>query len=218
MARLLGGPVIDLGKAPQASGVTFRSAATLEAASSRYVVVSMHSDGAGDSDHNEYVFFRTGTKGNWQRLPVLAVASTGDDRLYYRLFGDWLVTSASAPLAATVHPQPSVLADVVRVVEQKPLPPTFAVVAHPQAGSSPDVLLARRVTLWNLADGRRVDLAIPEDDSEVLEVFDNRSVLLRIEDKLFLAKIEGSRLAKFRFVAYDAVISDVHWAFYSAAQ
>jgi hypothetical protein len=41
-----------------------------------------------------------------------------------------------------------------------------------ESRTSPDVasLPARRITLWNLADGRRIDLAIPKDDSEVAHV------------------------------------------------
>lgn len=218
VVRLLGGPAIDLGDGPRKPGVEFQSAATLEAANRGYLVVSMQSDTPHDSDRNENVFFRASTTGRWERLPVFPVAPIGNDRMTYRLFGQWLVTSASASLVATQPVQGSIVPEVLTVIAEQKLAPTFAVAVQPGTGSPSTSLPARRITLWNLADGRRIDLAIPENDSEIVAIFDGGSVLLRIKDTLFLADIKGTKLAGYRFVASDSIIPQVHWAFYSAVE
>jgi len=191
---------------------------TLDAANGRFRVIGI--DGDDLVDHNTDVFVQTLANGQWKRLPVLPVRFAGTDptktdRMAYRLFDDWLVTSASAALLAANNITEAVVSDVLTVVETGKQRNDLAVKV--ELRTAPDVakLPARRITLWNLADGRRIDLAIPEGDSEVVHVFDDRQVLLRIHDKLFFAEIQGSKLSDYKLAAFDSAIPQVHWAFYS---
>ena len=192
---------------------------TLEAASNDYLIISI-----GDEkweiektgpDHNKNVFYRTSATGQWKRLAVLPVAPTHHDKMYYRLFGNWLVTSASSALVSALAIRETVVPDILTVVETGKQRNDLKIASEPQATSSIATLPSRRITLWNLADGRRVDVAIPEDDSEVVHIFDDHRVLLRIHDKLFFAEILGSKLNDYKLVAYDSAIPQVHWAFYA---
>lgn len=190
----------------------------LEAASGQYLIVNIK--GNDNVDRNTNVFVQTVQDGRWKRLPVLAVGVLGDrpenmDRMFYRLFDNWLVTSASAALQAANQITESVVPAVLTVVPTGKQWTDWGIKSEPR--SAPDVatLPARRITLWNLADGRRIDLAIPEDDSEVVHIFDNHRVLLRFHDKLFFATIEGAKLTDYKLVAFDSAIPMVHWAWYA---
>jgi len=229
IARFVGGPSIELGNMPQGFGAKTRSGprinpkdcftdfgssvcpdgrgVTLEAASSRYLIGSMSDDKA--QDHNEDVFVRASNDGAWVRLPVPAVAPAANDRLRYRLFDDWLVTSLSASLAASIRNKIDLIAEVLTVSTEG---------TEPALAPGTSTFPSRTLTLYNLADSRRIAIAIPEDDSEIVHVFDGHTVLLRIKDKLFSAEIEGSKLANYKLVAFDSAIPQVHWAFYSNAQ
>jgi len=138
--------------------------------------------------------------------------------MLYRLFDDWLVTSASASLLANLLAKETNVPEALTVVAQGKQRDQFVIHAEPRTAPDVATLPARRITLWNLADGRRIDLAIPEDDSEIVHVFDGHRVLLRIKDSLFFAEIEGSKLVNYRLVAHDSAIPQVHWAFYSTAK
>ena len=63
------------------------------------------------------MFVKTLSDGMWKKLPVLPVAATDQDMMYYRLFDDWLVTSASAALLANTPIQETVVPNVLTVVE-----------------------------------------------------------------------------------------------------
>lgn len=212
----LAGPAVTIGDAPPAyRAIAGIRAAYLEAASERYLVI-----GVMEKDHpavsNKDVFVRTAGDSKWERLPVLPVAQTSHDRLYYRLFDNWLVTSASASLLAANHiAEGNVVPDFLTLVSTGKQWADWGIKA--ESRTTPDVanLPARRITLWNLADGRRVDLAIQEDDSEVVHIFDDHQVLMRFHDKLFFAEIQGTKLTGYRLVAFDSAIPMVHWAWYS---
>lgn len=199
---------------PEYDGPAVRGV-SLEAASDRYFVVGIHDkDGR---DHNTNVFVKTLSDGMWKKLPVLPVAATDQDMMYYRLFDDWLVTSASAALLANTPIQETVVPNVLTVVETGKRRDDLGVAVDPRTAPKVAKLSARRIILWNLADGRRIDLAIPDDDSEIVHVFDGHSVLLRIHDKLFFAEIHGWKLTDYKLAAYDSAIPHVHWAFYSSS-
>jgi hypothetical protein len=235
ITRFVGGPSVDLGAMPLGFRARPRSGprinpkdcftdfgssvcpdgvgVTLEAANKHFLVAGMRN--SMGEDHNADVFAKSIADGRWMRLPVLSVAPTSDDRMYYRLFDDWLVTSASAALLAANNITETVVPEVLTVVETGKQRNDLAVKVESRTATDVATLPARRITLWNLADGRRIDLAIPEDDSEVVHVFDGHQVLLRIHDKLFFAEIQGLKLADYKLVAFDSAILQVHWAFYS---
>ncbi|MGA2652109.1 MAG: hypothetical protein ABSF28_16370 [Terracidiphilus sp.] len=187
---------------------------TLEAANASYLVVSIK-DQAGQ-DRNADVFVRSTSDGKWKRLVVPAVSATETDKLRYRIFGSWLVTSLSALLQATDHITEAIVSEVLTVVDTGKQWADLDIKAEPRTAPDVAALVARRITLWNLADGRRIDLDLPEDDSEILQVFNDRTVLLRIHDKLFSASIQDSELTDYKLVAVDSAIPQIHWAFYSS--
>jgi len=214
----LGGPTITMGAMPVGfDSPSFSSGVLLKAASARYLVVSISNPKTGQNGDTD-VFARTTSDSKWMRLPVLPVAMTANDKMYYRLFDDWLVTSASAALLTANHITESIVPDALTVIPTGKQWADWGIRAEPR--TTPDVisLPARRITLWNLAASRRIDLAIPEDDSEIVHVFDGHSVLVRIKDMLFSAEIQGSKLADYKLVAHDSAIPQVHWAFYSSAK
>jgi hypothetical protein len=217
---LIGRPAITITAMPtDIPPSTTRRGLTLDAANDRFRVVSIH--GNKDLvDHNTDVFVQTVADGRWKRLPALPVRLIGTyptnmDRMEYRLFDNWLVTSASAALLRANDITEVVVPDVLTVVETGKQWDDLGVEVEPRTAPDVATLPARRITLWNLADGRRIDLAIPQNDSEVVHVFDGHQVLLRIHDKLFFAEIQGSKLADYKLTAFDSAIPQVHWAFYS---
>ena len=214
---ILGGATIPLGAMPPPFDSSSESRGVmLEAASRSYLIIGI-SDMDRPFNRNAHVFVRSSATGKWRQLPVLAVAPSEKDSMYYRLFGDWLVTSASAKLLANSQVNDTADPDVLTVVETGKLRTDLGIEATPRTASGAAALPSRRITLWNLADNRRIDLALPEDDSEIVHVFDNHQVLLRIHDKLFFAEIEGSRLTGYKLAAFDSAIPMVHWAWYANA-
>jgi|HubBroStandDraft_1064217.scaffolds.fasta_scaffold28383_2 hypothetical protein len=211
----LGGPEIPIASLPsELKSLERTRRVSLDAASEGHLVVGI--DGKDLIDRNTDVFVQTIKNGRWARLPVLPVAPTKQDKMRYHLFDDWLVTSASAALLAASQITETVIPDVFTVVSTGKQWNDWGIAVEPRTAPDVATLPARRITLWNLADGRRIDLALPEDDSEVVHVFDNRQVLLRIHDKLFFAEIQDSKLTAFTLAAFDSAIPNVHWAFYSA--
>ncbi len=217
---LIGTPAIAITSMPTDIPLsTTRRGLTLDAANDRFRVVSIH--GNKDLvDRNTDVFAQSVADRQWKRLPVLPVRFIGTyptnmDRMTYRLFDDWLVTSASAALLKANKITETIVPDVLTVVETGKQRNDLAVEVEPRTAPDLATLPVRRITLWNLADGRRIDLAIPEGDSEIVHIFDGRQVLLRIHDKLFFAEIQGSKLAGYKLAAFDSAIPEVHWAFYS---
>lgn len=220
----LGGQPFPLGNMPAGfDAPSDNRGIMLTGENSRYMVISIL-DAQDSQNRNANVFVKTLSDGKWKRLPVPPVPPLAQDnvplelrdKMYYRLFDDWLVTSASASLLDALPGKETVVPEVLNVVSNGKQWADWGIGA--ESSTSPDLatLPARRITLWNLADGRRIDLAIPEDDSEVVHVFDNNTVLLRIHDKLFFAEIEGEKLADFKLVAFDSAIPRIHWAFYSS--
>lgn len=209
-----GGPTIEITDAPTTvPNPSGTRSVDLEAASEKFLVVSVAREYG--LDRNTDVFVQTRSKNAWKRLPVPPIRTTGSDQMFYRLFDDWLVTSASAALLKANDVAGTVVPNVLTVVETGKQRNDLGIEVEPR--TAPDVakLPARRITLWNLADGRRIDLAVPEDDSEVVHIFDDHQVLLRIHDKLFFAEIQGSKLADYKLVVFDSAVPQVHWAFYS---
>jgi hypothetical protein len=188
----------------------------LEGENSRYMVMSIL-DAQDSQDRNANVFVKTLSDGKWKRLPVLPVLPMAQDNtpLEQRLFDDCLVTSASAALLETSQITETIVRDVLTVVPTGKQGADWGISSEPRTASDVASLPARRITLWNLADGRRIDLAMPEDDSEIIHVFDGHTVLLRVHDKLLFAEIEGSKLTGYKLAAFDSAIPQVHWAFYS---
>jgi hypothetical protein len=205
-------PITDL--PPKFRALSGIRGVDLKAASDRYLVVSL--DSVDGIDRNSDVYAQSFRGGAWQRLNVPAVIPTNNDSLRYSLFGDWLITSLSASLASTITDREKVISDMLTIKRGTlgtALPQIEVQQISPRDLSS---LPARILNLYNLADARRIALTIPEDDSEIIQIFGGNTVLLRIKDKLFFADVQGSRLGGYRLVAENSAISQIHWAFYGS--
>jgi hypothetical protein len=74
----------------------------------------------------------------------------------------------------------------------------------------------RPMTLYNLADSRRITVVEPEADAEILQIDRNKDVLVRIANKLYDVGIEGKQLGNRCVLAEDSALRSVHWAFFSS--
>ena len=77
------------------------------------------------------------------------------------------------------------------------------------AASMPGVLV-----LYNLADGRKIRIITGQEDSEILDVSGD-TVLYRVNDAIYTARILGNRLNQPTLLCKDDDVPEVHWAFWS---
>jgi hypothetical protein len=68
--------------------------------------------------------------------------------------------------------------------------------------------------LQNLADGRKIRIETDQEDSEILWAADN-SVLYRVNDGIYQAKIVGDKLRDATLIVKDEDVPEVHWVFWS---
>lgn len=70
------------------------------------------------------------------------------------------------------------------------------------------------LVLQNLADGRKIRVETGQEDSEILWV-DDDSVLYRVNDAIYQAKIVGDKLQGATLIVKDEDVPEVHWVFWS---
>ena len=70
------------------------------------------------------------------------------------------------------------------------------------------------LVLQNLADGRKIQIETGQEDSEILWV-DDDSVLYRVNDAIYQAKIVGDKLQGAALIVKDEDVPEVHWVFWS---
>lgn len=70
------------------------------------------------------------------------------------------------------------------------------------------------LVVQNLADGRKVRIQTDQEDSEILWV-GNDSVLYRVNDVIYQAKIAGDKAQDTTVIVKDENVPEIHWAFWS---
>ncbi len=70
------------------------------------------------------------------------------------------------------------------------------------------------LVLQDLADGRKIRIETGQEDSEILRV-EGDTVLYRINDTIYQAKIVGDQLKDATVVVKDEDVPEIHWAFWS---
>jgi len=139
---------------------------------------------------------------SWQTIQIEGNSS----RL--RLFDPWLTA-----IVGTSNPdhKPSPGRDNERAQETDRLPNVRDEYSR-FAGKwiwSPGVLV-----LQNLADGRKIRIETGQEDSEVLSV-KGETLLYRINDTIYLARIVGDQLKDATVLAKDEDVPEIHWVLWS---
>ncbi|MGH9775894.1 MAG: hypothetical protein ACRD50_13205 [Candidatus Acidiferrales bacterium] len=67
--------------------------------------------------------------------------------------------------------------------------------------------------LQNLADGRKIRIETGQEDSEILLV-EGETVLYRVNDTIYQAKIAGEKLQDSAVVVKDEDVPEIHWVFW----
>lgn len=127
-----------------------------------------------------------------------------------RLFGKWL---AEIVENASRNHGPNPGRENERTWDEKTdrLPPVQRLYEQfgRQEYSRPGILV-----LQNLASSRKIRIATGQEDSEILWV-DDDSVLYRLNDAIYEAKIVGDKLQNATLIVKDEGVPEVHWVFWS---
>jgi hypothetical protein len=142
------------------------------------------------------------TQKRWKKIVIEGTSS----RL--RLFGSWLAT-----IVGTENPdhKPSPGRENERASSANGLPSVreqYATFAGYESWL-PGILV-----LQNLADDRKIRIETGQEDSEILLV-EADTVLYRINDTIYQAKIAGEELKESVVVVKDEDVPEIHWAFWS---
>jgi hypothetical protein len=127
-----------------------------------------------------------------------------------RLFGPWLTTIVGN---WSEHQGPNPGRDNERSEADKTerLPPVQSLyrsfVGH-------NISLPGILVLQNLADGRKIRIETGQEDSEILQI-NGETVLYRINDTIYEAKIDSDQLKGATVVVKDDDVPEIHWAFWS---
>lgn len=158
-----------------------------------------------------YVYDRSKHKLTTLSLPTPA------DSPACRLFGDWVATPVSVAAANnTYHPGS----------ENEYHPGSeneggWVSLGHPDVRKIYEdyasyFYLPGELQLNNLADGRELSIRTGQEDSEVLDVSAKGDVVYRVNDQIYLARIEGNAIGIPRLVAKGDDVPEVHWLLWSS--
>jgi hypothetical protein len=129
-----------------------------------------------------------------------------------RLFGSWLATLVmiwNSDHKLTPNPASTSGERNVGVSERLPDVRSWYADEAERFYLLPGVLI-----LQNLGDGRKIRIETGQEDSEILWIGQD-SVLYRVNDTIFQARIAGDKLQSASVVVKDDDVPEVHWAFWS---
>jgi hypothetical protein len=182
------------------------------AANDRYFVI----DGPGPTTQTgspmpAYALDRRSGKWRSLRLHTTVGASLT------RIFGDWLSTAVALPGSEDFNrPRPGEDSekremDDCMVSNFQPVMPNAA-----RAFRQNRYVLLGAMQFTNLADGRDFTVHTGQEDSEVIAI-DNPSqtVIYRVNDEVYSARIEGSKLGPASLIMKGCDVQNIHWAFWS---
>jgi hypothetical protein len=145
---------------------------------------------------------------SWSRLE-LPTCVTDQIGIPVRFFGDWVVTTVIhwSPSDEGLGSGPGI--ENERVTDLDTVPPIRAEYFNRFL----DLNIPGEFVIQNLRDGKKMTLDTGQEDSEVLAIRDDGGVLLRVNDSIFSARIEGDRVTTPELLAKGDAAADVHWAF-----
>jgi cytohesin len=164
----------------------------------------------------ESVYVHDRKLNTWKEITSASTVPVGR-----RIFGSWLATIVEVYIKGEGNPENpgrenersyQLTRENQGDLELQRLPNTRELYAEAAAKgiSIPGLLL-----MDNLEDGRRITLNTRQEDSEILDVRSDGLVLYRVNDSIFAAQIEGSKLSKPTVVVKDEDVPEVHWVFWS---
>ena len=158
----------------------------------------------GTNPGQDIVYVHDKIKDKWSILKMPTVEPEE------RIFGDWLATIVRIWRPGNQdHPGFENERHVPFGMRNYPLPPV---------GYGGDYFLPGTLLLRNLVDGRVITLHTGQEDSEVLDVENDGTLLYRVNDSIFSAQIQGDKLSASTLVVKDQDVPEVHWVFWSASQ
>jgi hypothetical protein len=150
------------------------------------------------------VYVHDRTRNQWGSIQTEGNSST------LRLFGHWLAESV-ANWSPNHGPNPGTENERTWDEKTDRLPPVQRLYEQfgQQQYARPGIL-----ALQNLADERKIRIETDQEDSEVLWT-DDDSVLYRVNDGIYQAKIVGDKLRDATLIVKDEDVPEVHWVFWS---
>lgn len=211
-------PRMALAKLPAGLGAKpeIRRRVWIVASTDRYLAVWIMPDSwrdntdAGNPAHAEPLEVQILDKPaeSWSRLE-LPTCVTDQIGIPVRFFGDWVVTTVIhwSPSDEGLGSGPGI--ENERVTDLDTVPPIRAEYFNRFL----DLNIPGEFVIQNLRDGKKMTLDTGQEDSEVLAIRDDGGVLLRVNDSIFSARIEGDRVTTPELLAKGDAAADVHWAF-----
>lgn len=146
----------------------------------------------------------------WRTLE-LPTAVSSSTKVPVRLFGNWMVTTAMAwspPSAGTGSASRGAAG-----LQKTPMYSESSDVHAAYARRFQDIQIPGILAIWNLTDGRKLTLHTGQEDSEILGIAKNGSMLYRINDALYSARINGSQIDETALLIKGPEVTDIHWVF-----
>lgn len=203
---VFGHPVVVDTLSPLLRPKVERIAPAIVVASQEYIVVEVQyareNTPSGQLPDSTEMFAHDRARDQWKTIRMEGNASR------CRLFGSWL--GAIVGMRNPDH-KPSPGRESERSQETDRLPNVqeqYSIFAGKWVWA-PGILV-----LQNLADGRKIRLETSQEDSEILRV-EGDTVLYRINDTIYQAKIDGNQLKDTTVVVKDEDVPEIHWAFWS---
>lgn len=133
--------------------------------------------------------------------------------LWPRVFGSWIATTDEEP-NPTGRPSPG-------LENERNLPPYANVTGNfPQVRGmyGTKTYIPGKLVLENLVDGRKVTIDTGQQDSEVLDLGEDGSVLYRVNNEVFSVRIAADKIGPATLVVKGEDVPEVHWVFWSEAK
>jgi hypothetical protein len=146
---------------------------------------------------------------HWSTLQLPAAVSS-KTHVPVRLFGNWMVTTVmdwSPPAGGTGTASLS-----TRNEQRSPMYSTATDIHAAYDRRFANLQIPGKLELWNLSDGRRLTLHTGQEDSEVLSIGKDGSMLYRVNDAIYSAKIAADKIEEKQLVVKAPAVVDIHWA------
>lgn len=187
-----------------ANGTTFHYFLII-AATPRYLLIrleySPEDRSSGEVGNSQEMFIHDRTNNSWTTVQIEGNESRS------RIFDPWLATVVGM-LDDPSHERPVPTPDLRRKFATDRLPNVQEAYAYQGGTGLPGILL-----LQNIEDGRKIRIETGQIDSEILWV-GNGTVLYRVNDTIYQARIVGSQIQNSRVLVKDDDVPEVHWVFW----